>query len=128
MLLVLLEYINRLRVVLKLLGMKQGFHLAQEYIAEVKDQARLTRANKVHITERYLTRMTLNGQIKDRLLVEKVLAEKIYLKNSVTLTIQRENSKANKHAMLGRAKNGGSRYKQQSASDSDNHSLTLEQC
>ena len=37
-----------------------------------------------------------------------------------------ENSKANANAKMGRAKNGGSRYKQQSASDSDNHSLTLD--
>ena len=64
----LLENINRSRAVIKLLSMKKGSQLAQEYIAGVKGQARLTRANRVCITEGELTRMALIGVIKCRLL------------------------------------------------------------
>ena len=42
---VLLEYINRWTAVFKPLSMRQGSQLAQNVIAEVKDQARLTKRN-----------------------------------------------------------------------------------
>ena len=100
---VLLEYIDRSRVVIELLSMKQGSQSAQEFIVEVEDQARLTRTNTVSITEGDLTRMVLIGGIKDRLLAEKVLAKNSDLKNTVRLIIQKESSKVNAHAMTGRA-------------------------
>ena len=53
--------------------------------------------------------MALIGEIKDRLLVEKVLAENITLKNTVMLTIQRETNKTNASAMTVRAENGESK-------------------
>ena len=128
----LLEYINRSRAVIKLLGMKQGFQWAQDYITEVKDQAILARANTVRITEGVFTRIALIRGIQNRLLTKKVLTKNINLKNIVSLKIQKENSKANTHARTDGAENrvrrllGGSRYKQQGASNSDNHSLTLD--
>ena len=105
----LLEYIDRSRVVNKLLDIQNLCQLAQENIAEVEDQARLTGANTVRRTKGDLTSMALIGEIKDRLLVEKVLAENIDLKNTVMLTIQRDPNKTNASAMTVRAENGESR-------------------
>ena len=66
------------------------------------------------------------------MLAEKVLFKNIDIKNTVKLTIHRENSKASVNAVTGRAENGvmrlqgGSRYKQQGARNSDDQSLTID--
>ena len=99
---VLLEIINRDRAVIDLLKITQGNRTVMEFLAEIEDQVKLTRADKQRITEDDLVRMALIAGFRDRSLAEKVLAEKYSLKTTVELAVTRENSKANARAMQGK--------------------------
>ena len=125
---VLLEIVNRDRAVIDLLAINQGDRSVMEFLAEVEDQVKLTRADSERITEEGLTRMALISGFRDRNLAEKVLAEKYSLKTTVELAVTRETSKANARAMQGKAEvevkrlSRRSRSEHQAASESDNSS------
>ena len=56
---VLLEVVNRERAVIDLINIKPGEWNFKEFVAEVENQGKLTRAHKVKITKDDLTRMAL---------------------------------------------------------------------